>query len=81
MPATHRSLFRPAAHLALAACLLGVPLATASAGAAAFAPTQRGVPLENRYCDSDSGYDCTYAGYPPDYQFAGSGGAEGRHRY
>ena len=65
--ATHRNLFRPAAGLALAACLLGVPLATASsAGAAGVPSAQRVVPLENRYCDSDSGYGCTYAGYPAD---------------
>jgi hypothetical protein len=67
MLATHRSLCRPATGLALAACLLGVPLATTStAGAAGVPSAQRVVPLENRYCDSGSGYDCTYAGYPSD---------------
>jgi hypothetical protein len=46
MLATHRSLCRPATGLALAACLLGVPLATTStAGAAGVPSAQRVVPL------------------------------------
>ncbi len=62
---THRFLFRPLTGLALAAALVGVPMATASSAATASVP--HAAPMENRYCDSESGYDCLSYGYAPDY--------------
>jgi hypothetical protein len=56
---SRRNPFRPLTGLVLAASLLGIPATSAAAATA---------PLENRYCDSESGYDCLSYGYAPDYQ-------------
>jgi hypothetical protein len=75
---THRFLLRPLTGLALAAALVGVPMAAAASAAPAF--TQHVTPLENRYCDSESGYDCLSYGYAPDSQADYTGDGDYHHR-
>jgi hypothetical protein len=72
-PTTHRLFLRPLVGLVLAAAAVAVP--AASAGAA----THSSAPAENRYCDSESGYDCQSYGYGPDYQ--GDPARDTHHRY
>ena len=80
--ATNRAFFRPLTGLALAAALLGVPVATAaSAGATTVSSVRHSAPLENRYCDSESGYDCLSYGYAPDYQYDHGQDGYDHHRY
>jgi hypothetical protein len=75
---THRFLLRPLTGLAVAAALVGVPMATASSAATVSVPHV--APMENRYCDSESGYDCLSYGYAPDSQADYTGGGDHHHR-
>jgi hypothetical protein len=82
---THRFLLRPLTGLALAAALVGVPMATASSASSAASSVATGsarqiTPLENRYCDSESGFDCLSYGYPPDPRAYWTGAGAHQHR-
>jgi hypothetical protein len=65
-----RNLARPIGGLAMAATMVGVPSAAASAAEVPTVRTATVAPADNTYCDWDSGYGCAgygYHGYPTDH--------------